>query len=60
MSSGDFVMVQSLAALQAYRVGPFRMRGTYGYTSEVESGFALNMLFNIFKAVTLQKCSVAM
>ena len=27
---------------------------------QVESGFALNMLFNIFKAVTLQKCSVAM
>ena len=26
----------------------------------VESGFALNVLFNIFKANTLQKCSVAM
>ena len=26
----------------------------------VESGFALNVLFNIFKAITLQKCSVAM
>ena len=27
---------------------------------QVESGFALNVLFNIFKAITLQKCSVAM
>ena len=27
---------------------------------QVESGFALNVLFNIFKANTVQKCSVAM
>ena len=27
---------------------------------QVESGFALNVLLNIFKASTLQKCSVAM
>ena len=27
---------------------------------QVESGFALNVLFNIFKAITVQKCSVAM
>ena len=27
---------------------------------QVESGFTLNVLFNIFKAITLQKCSVAM
>ena len=33
---------------------------TCGCTFKVESGFALNVLFNIFKAITLQKCSVAM
>ena len=26
---------------------------------QVESGFELNVLFNIFKAITVQKCSVA-